>query len=90
MSIGYSNIIFYIIGIIVLFLLGRMFIGPMKFVAKFVYSTILGGIAILVINVVGKAFCFNIALNPVNAFIIGTLGIPGLGLIVALKNILSI
>ena len=90
MSIGYSNIIFYIIGIIILFFFGRMFIGPMKFVAKFVYSTILGGIAILIINIVGKAFCFNIALNPITAFIIGTFGIPGFGLIVVLKNILSI
>lgn len=90
MQIENSNVIFYIIGIIVLFIFGRIFVGSMKFVSKFVYSTILGGIVILVINFVGKVFSFYIALNPVTAFIVGALGIPGIGLIVALKNILSI
>lgn len=90
MSIEYSTIFFYIVGIIFLFFLGRMFIGPMKIVVKLVYSCLLGGITILIINLIGGVFDFYIELNPLTSFMIGTLGIPGICLTVALKNILNI
>ncbi len=73
-----------------MYFFGRMFVGPMKVIVKLICSTILGGVAILVINFIGGIFNFNIALNPVSAFMIGTLGIPGVGLIVALNSILNI
>lgn len=90
MSIEYSNVLIYIIAIILLFFFGRIFIRPLKVVVKLLYSSILGGIVILIINLVGGSFDFNIALNPLTAFTIGTLGLPGIGLTIALKNILNI
>lgn len=90
MGIEYSTIFLYIIGVIFLFFFGRIFVGPMKVVMKLVYSSILGAIAILIINLIGGIFDFYIALNPLTSFFIGTLGIPGICLTIALKNILDI
>lgn len=89
MSLEYSTIFLYIAGIIFLYFLGRIFAEPMKVVVKMLFSCILGGIAIAVINLVGNFFNFTIALNPITSFIVGTLGIPGVCLTVALQYILN-
>jgi len=90
MNIEYSTVFFYIIGIIFLFFFGRIFVGPMKLIMKLVFKCALGGIVILVINLVGGIFGFCIALNPVTSFMIGTLGIPGICLTIVLKSLLNI
>lgn len=90
MNIEYSTAFLYIIGIIFLFFLGRMFAGTMKVVAKLIGNSILGGIVIFVINLIGNIFNFCIALNFITSFIVGTLGIPGICLVIALQYILKI
>jgi len=90
MGIEYSTIFLYIIGVIFLFFIGRTFSGPMKAIIKFIYSCILGGIVIIVLNLIGSIFNFSISLNFITSFIVGTLGIPGICLIVVLQYILNI
>ncbi|HHW00924.1 MAG TPA: SigmaK-factor processing regulatory BofA [Clostridiaceae bacterium] len=85
MVIPYGTIFAYFIGIILLYSLGRLLLTPLKFILKLIYNAIVGGIVILVINLIGRLIGFTIALNFVSALIVGTLGVPGLGLIVALK-----
>ncbi|MDQ2086033.1 pro-sigmaK processing inhibitor BofA family protein [Herbivorax sp. ANBcel31] len=86
----YNIIVAYVIGIIILFLLGKFFSFPMKIAAKLIFNSILGGIIILIINFVGKFLNFSIALNPFTAFIVGTLGVPGVLLIVILKYVFNV
>ncbi|TYQ14796.1 UNVERIFIED_CONTAM: inhibitor of the pro-sigma K processing machinery [Acetivibrio alkalicellulosi] len=83
----YGTIFAYIIGIVLLFFLGKFFIVPMKTVLKLLFSSILGAGIIFIINFLGGFFEFNIALNPITAFITGTLGVPGVLLLIALKYI---
>ena len=90
MGIELSTIISYIIGIICLFFFGRMFIVPIKKVAKLVFSLLVGGMAIIIINIIFGVFNYHIALNPITAFIVGVMGLPGVALVVALKGILKI
>jgi len=85
MVIPYGTIFAYIIGIILLYSLGRLLLTPLKFILKLIYNAIVGGVVILVINLIGRLIGFSLALNVVSALIVGTLGVPGLGLIVALK-----
>jgi len=85
MVIPYSTIFSYIIGIILLYSLGRLLLTPMKFVLKLIYNVIIGSIVIIIINLIGRLIGFTLALNMVSALIVGTLGVPGLGLIIALK-----
>lgn len=90
MFLEYGTIFAYIIGIVLLYFLGKFLVVPMKTALKLIYNSILGGIAILVINFVGGNFNFQIALNPLTAFIIGTLGIPGAFLMAILKHLFEV
>lgn len=51
-----SNILTYLAGICFLFIFGRIFIVPIKKVLKLVINSVLGGISIFLINLVGANF----------------------------------
>lgn len=71
-----NNIIVYIACIIFIFIVGRFFIIPLKSIAKMIGNSILGGILIFLVNVIGTLFNFHIGLNIGTAIITGILGIP--------------
>ena len=74
---------------IILFLIfGRIFIWPLKKILKLVINSILGGLLIYIINVIGMNFGFHIGLNLVTSLLVGFLGVPGAALLVILKIIL--
>ncbi len=87
---NYAALLAYIVGILILLLIGRALFIPMKIILRLVYNALLGGIIIVIINFVGKLIGFKIALNIVNALIVGMLGVPGLILIIILKFIFKI
>ncbi len=63
--------------IILIFLIGKIFLWPIKLVLKLVLNSVIGGAAILMINVLGAGFGIFIPLNILNALIVGVLGLPG-------------
>ena len=71
-----NTIIVYLACIIFLFILGKFFILPLKSIAKIVGNSILGGVLIFVINLIGSAWNFHIGLNIGTALITGILGVP--------------
>ena len=79
-----------IIGIcIIIFLIfGKIFIWPLKKILKLIVNSILGGVLIYIINVIGMNFGFHIGLNIVTSLLVGFLGVPGAGLLIILKIIL--
>lgn len=80
-----NTIIVYIACICFLFIFGRIFILPIKSILKLVLNSILGGLIIYIINVIGGLFAFHIGLNYITAILVGILGIPGAVLLVILK-----
>ncbi|NLM74508.1 MAG: pro-sigmaK processing inhibitor BofA [Clostridiaceae bacterium] len=78
----------WIVGVLIILLLGKTLLLPLKVVVRLVINAIIGGIAILVINIIGSPFGFTIPLNPVSALIAGILGLPGIILVVILKYLL--
>ena len=85
-----NTIITFLACIIFLFIFGKIFIWPLKSVLKLVFNSILGGILIYVINLIGMNFGFHIGLNLLTAIIVGLLGVPGAALLIILKIILRI
>ena len=71
------NILTYLACICFIFIIGRIFIVPIKKILKLIFNSVLGGIIIYVINLVGANFGFHIGLNIVKSVIIGLLGLPG-------------
>ena len=64
-----------LIGIIII-AFWKSFFKPVKFIMKLVINSVLGGVLIFIINVVGTSFNFHIGLNFINALLVGILGIP--------------
>lgn len=67
----------YAVGMLGLFVFLSMFIVPIKFILKLMLNSVLGGIAIVVLNIIGDAFGIHIGLNLVTAAAVGVLGVPG-------------
>ena len=89
MDIHYDSWITYGLGLIVLYMLIRVFLVPIRFLLQAVYHLALGGTVLWVINWAGQFWGYHLALNPITAFTVGYLGIPGLALLVALKRLVS-
>lgn len=88
-NLDYNVLIAYIFGIILLYLVGRVLLIPLKFLFKLIINGLVGGAILWVINLIGSYFGFNVALNPVTALVVGFLGIPGVILLFALKYIMG-
>ncbi len=79
------NILTYLACICFIFIIGRIFIVPIKKILKIIFNSILGGIIIYVINLIGANFGFHIGLNIANSVIIGLLGLPGAVCLIIVK-----
>lgn len=84
-----TNIITYLACICFIFIFGRIFIVPLKKILKLVFNSILGGIAIFIINLVGGTFGFHIGLNFITSILVGILGLPGAVVLILIKLILG-
>lgn len=80
-----TNVITYLACICFLFLFGRIFIVPVKKILKLVLNSIIGGIVIFIINLVGASFGFHIGLNFFTSIVIGFLGFPGAVILIIIK-----
>ena len=90
MPIDFKVVVAYVFGIIILFFLARLLLNPMKVITKLFYNAIIGGIVLFLVNFVGGMFDFHIAFNVLSALITGTLGVPGVLLLVVLKIIFKV
>ena len=71
-----NTLIVYLGCILILFIIGKIFIIPLKYIFKIILNSIIGGILIFIINLIGGMFNFHIGLNILTALLIGFLGIP--------------
>lgn len=71
--------------ICILFVIGRIFIVPIKWIAKLILNSILGGVLIWIINVIGGIWSFHIGLNLWTSILVGILGVPGALLLILIR-----
>lgn len=86
-NLDYNVIIAYIFGIILIYLIGRLMLMPIKFLLKLIYNGLVGGAMLWGVNYAGAYFDFAIAINPITALVAGFLGVPGVVLLMAMKVI---
>ena len=71
--------------LLLILLLGKIFLWPLKLVGKLLISSLVGGVLILVVNLVAGMFgLLLIPLNIITAVVVGVLGIPGVILLLIL------
>lgn len=84
MGVQLSVFLTYAGAVVLIFLIGKIFLWPLKMILKLVLNSLAGGLVILLINAVGAAFGLMIPLNFLNAVIVGVLGLPGAVLLLML------
>lgn len=72
--------------LILLFLLGKTLLIPVKFVLKMAVNSLIGGIILVVLNALGSTVGLMIPLNLVNAVTVGILGVPGVIMLILFCN----
>ena len=82
MMVDVNLFIAYAFGIILIYLIGRMFLMPVKLVFRLIYNGIIGGVILWIINMIGVHFGFTVPLNPITALVVGFLGLPGVVLLI--------
>lgn len=82
---GNVSILVIISCICIFFIIGRIFIVPIKWIVKLILNSILGGILIWIINLIGGIWSFHIGLNLWTSILVGILGIPGALLLILIR-----
>ena len=77
----------YVIGILLLYIIGKTFAKPFKFFGKVLLNLFLGAAILLAINYVGQYVSFIIPFNIVTSLMVGFLGIPGIVLVIILTKL---
>jgi inhibitor of the pro-sigma K processing machinery len=88
-NLDYNVIIAYVFGIGLIYLVGRLMLMPIKFMVKLIYNGLIGGAMLWGVNFVGAYIGFGVAINPLTALVAGFLGVPGVILLVVIKNMTS-
>lgn len=62
-----TTVIIYLACLIAIFIIGKIFYIPLKYIFRLLLNSILGGILIYIVNVFGASFGFHIGLNVATA-----------------------
>jgi len=89
LGIDFMVVLFFALGLVLLYLTGWLLLAPLKFIMKLLVNGLLGGLLLLVINLVGGFFSFTIAVNPLSAVTAGYFSLPGILLLLLIKLILA-
>lgn len=78
----------YAFGLFLLYLIARLFLVPLRILLRLLYNGVIGGLLLWLVNLVGGFFGVMIPINPITALAAGFLGVPGVILLLLLRNLL--
>lgn len=87
MSTEIGILLAYALGIFALYVVGYMFLVPIKIILRLIINSVAGAISIILINWIGSFWGIHISLNILSAVIVGILGVPGVILLAAYNYI---
>lgn len=85
---NFVGLIGFLLGILIVGVSLRVIFVPVKCVIKVVFNSILGAVALLIINLFSHKTGLFIGINPINSLILGLLGVPGLVMLIIFKLLL--
>ena len=88
MQIPWELVLSFAIGLTLLCLVGYLLLVPMRFMWRLLAGGVLGALALMAINLLGRLVGFSVAVNPFTAMAVGFLGLPGVALVTALQLLL--
>ena len=88
MGIPWELALSFGLGIAGLYLIGRVLMTPMGFLWRLVAGSLLGGLCLMILAHFEGYIGIAVPVNPLTALMVGLLGVPGFGLILALAALL--
>ena len=89
-AVDWKTLLAYAFGIVVVYLIIRLLMPPMRFTARLAVNALVGIVLLLTYNLVGSFFNQAMPLNPITVLIAGFLGVPGVALLVALRYVYGV
>jgi len=86
--VTWELVVSFALGLALLYLIGWLLLVPMRFLWRLLAGSLLGGLALWLVNHFGALVGFAVPLNPFTALITGALGLPGLALVAILSRLL--
>lgn len=83
-----ESVIAFIVALILLFIIVKLFSWPLKILFKLIINGVLGALTLLLVNFIGRHFGVTVGINAVTALITGFFGVPGVIFLVIFKNFL--
>ncbi|MBQ3232908.1 MAG: pro-sigmaK processing inhibitor BofA family protein [Clostridia bacterium] len=88
MPIPWPVALMFVIGIVLVALVGRLLLIPGKFIWRILANGVAGALLLLGINLLSGFTGFSLPLNPFSALTAGFLGVPGILLLICLSYLL--
>lgn len=88
MDLSIATLMAFLAGLVLLYFIGLLLVVPIKIIIKLIINGIIGGLVLILFNLVGGIFGAFIPINPLSAIIVGILGLPGVILLLILQIIL--
>lgn len=80
----------YAAGLLIIYFFGRLFVIPLKILAKLLINGIAGGVVLLILSKILVNFGLFLPVNEITAMIAGLLGIPGIVASIVFFNVFSL
>ncbi len=84
-AINFSVVAGYILGMLIIFVVAKIFLTPLKIIFKLILNSALGVILLLFINLFSSLTGIYIGINAITAILLGIFGLPGICLILLLQ-----
>jgi len=78
-----TMLVMFGIGLLILWILFKVFRWPLKVLGKLVLNAVMGAITLVLINIIGGFFDFTLPINAFTSLIVGLMGVPGVAIIAA-------
>ena len=85
MRIPWELVVSFVLGLLLLCLIGYLLLVPRRFMWRLVAGGVMGALMLWAINLLGALMGFHVEINPFTAMAVGFLGLPGAALVAALQ-----
>ncbi len=82
-----NHLLAFFFGLLVLYLVAKLLYLPIKIVFRLLGNAIVGGLLLLIFNLIGGFWGLSIGINIITALVVGILGVPGIIMLIILKAI---
>jgi len=83
--VDYTLALSFLFGLLLLYVLARLFYLPLRWLFVILYNGVVGGIMLWVVSLVGGLVGIKVAINPITALIAGFLGFPGVVVLIIIQ-----